>query len=376
MKLIRIFFSLVVLLVIVAGIAIGGLMYFVDPNKLRPVIVERVMQKTGYQLAIYGKLTWSFYPRLGIKIDRMTLAAPTEPEPFLDMRNITIATELLDLVRGNKDLQGDLSIDEVHLANMQAQNARVMLHWQGGTLTLQPITADLYNGTLQGVAHGSSLTTIPQWDWKLQLSKIDMQPLLRDANRGDTKLNITGTGEVTVNASTKGISREQVINNLNGKSDFNLQNGAVTGIDLNYFVKTADALMNKQEVTSPTNLNRTEFAQFSGSADIKDGVATTNNILLNSPAFLAKAQGNFRILEQSIDLSLQVAPQDTARTKWEVPVLITGDLRQPTVRLDTMGLEKYVAKQELSKVKEKVREQIKERVPGKTGEFLQNLLGS
>ncbi|EKD72008.1 MAG: hypothetical protein ACD_46C00034G0002 [uncultured bacterium] len=375
MKWLRILFSLVLLLIIVAAVAIGGLMYFVDPNKLRPMIVERVMQQTGYQLAIYGKLSWSFYPNIGIQVERMTLAAPSQPDPFLDLRGVTIASKFSELIRGNKELKGDLRIADVRFANMRAQNASVELHWQNNVLTMEPITASLYQGSLRGVAHGTNLMDIPHWDWSVALDNVALQPLLKDANRGETKLTITGIGQVKVAGNTKGTSREQIINNFNGVSVFNLQNGSVSGLDLNYLVQTADAFINRQEVSQPKNIDRTDFSSLTGSVDIKDGVASTNNLLLNSSSFVTRGQGNFHLLEQSIDLSLQVEPQQNIKTKWEIPVIISGDIRHPDVKVDTLELRKYVMREELGKVKEKVQDEIK-KVPGKAGEILQNLLGN
>ena len=69
MKWLKISFSILVLLVLISVLAIGSFLFFMDPNKLKPVIIEETKKRTGYQLAIDGVLSWSFYPNLAIKID-------------------------------------------------------------------------------------------------------------------------------------------------------------------------------------------------------------------------------------------------------------------------------------------------------------------
>ena len=91
--------------------------------------------------------------------------------------------------------------------------------------------------------------------------------------------------------------------------------------------------------------------------------------------FGAKGQGTVNLLNQDVNLHVQISTQQTVQTQWEIPVLITGTLNQPNVRLDTIAIQNILAKQELEKVKNKAREEIKKHIPGKAGEFLQNLLG-
>ena len=376
MKWLRITFSIVALIVLVAAAGIASLVYFIDPNKMRPVLVEEVMRKTGYQLAIYEKLSWSVYPRLGINVVRMTLTAPEQSEPFLDLHNVTIGTELLDLIKGRSQLQGDVRISNIQLMGIQAQNAHVVLQWKDRVLTLEPIVAYMYGGVLHGLANGRNLESVPKWDWDLRLTHVQIQPLLSDANRGKVKMKINGTGQLMVQASTQGLTREQLINNLNGKAGITIQDGIVEGMDLNYLVQTADQLINKVPVTPPTNnLTETKFDRLTGSIDIKDGIVKSDNLYLTTSALIAKAQGTYVILSQTIDLALKVTPQQQL-SQWEIPIQVSGNLADPDVRLDTLEIQKLIVKEEASKVRDKVKEQVKEHIPGKAGDMIQRFLGS
>lgn len=375
MKAIRILLSIVILAILVAVVAIGALMYFIDPNKLKPVISQEVMKKTGYQLVIDGKLTWSFYPTLGVKLQHVTVAMPGQTSPFLDLKNVSVAMSAKQLIKGIDKLDGDVYVSQVILNKIKAESAHVGLHFDKNTITLNPMTANFYQGTINGTANGRDVTTAPVWQWDVQLNQVQVQPLLQDINNTDSKLTIAGTAAIKFKASTWGVGKASLINNLNGGLDISVVKGVLTGIDLNYLLKTADALLNKGDVEKPADINQTAFDSFTSTVDIKNGLAETNNLLIAAPNFTTKGNGSVNLPYQAINFQLQVTPAKDARTQWVVPVLIAGNFNHPDIRLDMTEVNKFLVKQGVDKAKDKLRDEIKKKVPGQAGELLQNLLG-
>jgi AsmA protein len=374
-KVFKIVTRVVVLFVSVVVLAFGALYLFADPNKLKPTISSEVQKRTGYLLAFDGDLSWSLYPQLGVKAAHVTLTAPNQQKPFLDLRRINIAVEPFQLLRGVSKVRGEVHITEVTFMNVHASSALVGLHWQDNAIMLRPIQASLYGGSLSGFAHGKDFSKTPAWNWDVTLSHIDMQPFLRDTNGDNSRLKIAGTGQIKIAASTQGITLKQMLGNVNGASDFNLINGTVSGIDLNYMLKTADAILNKKSIELPDSLNQTTFDNLTGSVLINNGLAQTNNLLMTSSVFKVKGQGSYNLPAETLDLALQVASQQDLKSQWEVPVLVRGEIARPDIQLDLRELNKQIAMRELDNVKEKVRDQIKEHIPGKAGEYLQNLIG-
>jgi len=91
--------AIVVLLVLVA---VAGLIVFVDPNDLRPVIAEQVKESTGRDLVLAGDLAWSFYPRLGIAMGAAELGNPPGMEqhaPLFAMAGARLSLDVLPLFR-------------------------------------------------------------------------------------------------------------------------------------------------------------------------------------------------------------------------------------------------------------------------------------
>lgn len=375
MKLLKISFYIVGLLIFIFVFTVAGLLYFIDPNKLKPVIAEEIKKQTGYELVIDGKLSWSLFPRLSIKIDSMSLQAPTEALPFLELHGAKLATELSALFRGNEKLIGHISIDRLRFMNMHATKGEANLSWKDNVLTIDAIYAALYKGSLSGSVHGRDLMSLPEWDWNAQLKQVEMHSLLQDINGPNSKVKVSGTAQVNMQARTRGKAKKEILQNLNGQTTFSIMNGTVDGVDFNYLVQSADALLSKKVVPVPQS-NQTTFQQMTGTAVIKNGVAETDNLSLISSAFLMNGKGYVNLNNQTLKLLIEIQPQKNLQNKWQVPVLVSGEIKNPDVRLDMPEVEKALAKQEIEKVKEKASEIIQKNVPGKAGQFLQKLIGN
>ena|SRR3990167_7171943 len=372
MKVVKLSLAILGLIIVVAALAIGSFLFFMDPNQLKPVIIAEVQKKTGYQLTIDGKLSWSFFPRLSVYIDRMTLTAPRQTMPFVELRQIKMATDPTQLIYGKQQLQGNIRIAYVKYMNVKAQDMNVSVQWQNNKLTLNPLFAKLYDGTLRGQARGSLFSTTPQWDFNILLERIEFGSLLKDLDR-ENKINISGIGQVSLQAETQGINKEQLLKNLNGNSTFSLDQGVLQGIDLNYFVESANALLNKATPPMPpVGEPQTMFNRLTGTMRIQNGVTKTDDLLLTSPSFTTKAQGDIDLVNQAVNYQLQVTPSAQQKINWIVPVTVFGNLARPSVRLDMIMLEGMIAKEQFKKIKSKIQEEAK-KLPEKINRFLQNL---
>lgn len=363
-----------VLLLTVGLSALAALYLLADPNKLKPVITSEVKKRTGYDFVIDGGLSWSIYPQIGVKAQHILVTAPGQTKPFLEMRRVNIAVVLSQLIHGYSRVKGEVHIGEVTLMGVHLTSALVGLHWQDNILTLRPIQAVLYGGSLNGFALGKNFSSIPAWNWDFTMNHVDMQPLLLDANGTSSKFRLLGAGRVNIVASTQGLTRPQMLEHLNGTTSFAIANGAVEGIDVDYLMKTVQALLSK-DIEAPVNSNQTRFTNFTGSLIISNGLAETNNLLLTADTFNVKGQGKYQLPNQTIDLALQLQAPEVNKN-WDIPFAIRGELSKPNVVLDMREVNKQIATKEIDKAKEKVRDTIKEKIPGPAGDYLQQLLGS
>ena len=207
------------------------------------------------------------------------------------------------------------------------------------------------------------------------MHRVQLKPLLHDVNGADSKLKMSGVGDVKLIVNTEGMTREQLYSHLNGVVDFGLNDGVVEGLDLNYLVQTANELLNGHAISMPTHIEETQFEHLTGTMMIKNGVAHTDNLLLLSQAFITKGEGNINLLKQSMHFQLLVTPMKKDKIQWNVPVLVTGDLHHPSIRVDVSALQTELVKNKLEKVKSKVKEEIK-KLPDDANKFLQKLIGN
>ncbi|MBB3192095.1 AsmA family protein [Halomonas cerina] len=114
-------------------VMVGAVVYvttFVDPNDLKPRLVEVVREHSGLELALEGPLAWSFYPRLGVSVEAAEAHLPTqetEAAPFAAFDHAEVSLAFAPLLRGEIAIDG-LTLDGVVL-NL-ARNAQGEGNWQ------------------------------------------------------------------------------------------------------------------------------------------------------------------------------------------------------------------------------------------------------
>lgn len=105
---------------ILAVLAVAAVVYvttFFDPDDLKPRLVEVVREQSGLELALEGPLTWSFYPRLGVSVEKAEAWLPEQPvndqESFLAFRRAEVSLAFTPLLRG------EIAIDGLTLEGMR-----------------------------------------------------------------------------------------------------------------------------------------------------------------------------------------------------------------------------------------------------------------
>lgn len=285
------------------------------------------------------------------------------------------------------DLKGSAKLDEVQTAKVKMTSINVQTQMQKGTLTLSPLTAQFYQGALEGLAKVNLTTAVPQMTLQAKLTNMQAEPLLTDL-APTQKLKLSGTGNIDLQITTAGTSADVITKNLNGTARLSFSNGTVKGIDIGYLIDSAIALVNKQS-TPGSNTEQTPFGSLTASATIHNGVISNQDLYLNSPRFDSKGAGTIDLVAKQIKYELQTTiKQPGGESKknnlanlygYMIPINITGSLDNPSIRMDMQGLMKSVAQEQLQKAKsqvqEKIQERIKKEIPGKAGELLNNLLG-
>lgn len=108
-QLLRILLAAVGILAMVAVAAVVYVTTFLDPEDFKPRLTAVVEQHTGLNLALDGPLTWSFYPRIGMRVEKARAWLPeqqADDTPFAAVSSAEVSVGFSSLLRGNIAVDG------------------------------------------------------------------------------------------------------------------------------------------------------------------------------------------------------------------------------------------------------------------------------
>ena len=262
------------------------------------------------------------------------------------------------------NLKGSFSIGSAKVSGMSLSNLKLGLNAGGGIVHLSPIKANLYGGQLSGDITYDAHEGTPRLALEQAVTGVDMAALLEDSVKSD---RLSGRGNASAKLAGQGRTSDALIKNLSGRVQADLADGAVTGIDLWYEIRRAQALLNQQTIPSASDDRRTKFDSFKMSADIAGGVATTKDLMIASQFLRVTGTGTANLLNKAIDYHIVAtilkAPPTSHGTDLSqltlagIPIEISGTMNDPKVRPDLAGLLK-------SNVKQKLEDTLKNKLQG------------
>ena len=273
-------------------------------------------------------------------------------------------TELPTSALKTLQLNGKLAIGNATIYGMKLSQVKVGLAADGGLLHIAPATAMLYGGNSRGTVTVDARGSVPILQLDENLSSIDVQHLLTDF----AKMNrVSGRGNVTLNITAHGNTTAALTSSLGGHAAANLANGAIQGIDLWSAINSAVALAQRQAMPSRGGGNSTRFDSFKASADLTNGVATTKDLDISSGDLRVTGQGTTNLVSGAIGYHLNATllkGPGTGGTLADIPLLVGGTMKSPSVRPDTQALVKSVAQQQLRKHKGEVENKLRSVLKG------------
>lgn len=277
-------------------------------------------------------------------------------------------------VSGLRNLRasGKIHIGTLKTSNIKASNVRLEVKAAGGQVSVSPLSANLYGGSMTGAATVNATQATPAFALKQNLTGVMIGPLLKDLANKDS---LDGKGSVTFDVRTAGGSVNALKRALNGNAAVNLRDGAIKGIDIAGTIRDAKAKLGtlKGQQTQQADANKkTEFSELSGTFAITNGVARNNDLSLKSPLLRVGGEGDIDIGNDTINYLVKAAVVGTltgqdGRPANElkgvtVPVRATGPLTAPSFGLDFNALLTDTVKQ---KAEDMVKGKLEETLFGK-----------
>ena len=218
------------------------------------------------------------------------------------------ADKLIDLTALRAlNASGKLRIGTLKASNVKASNVRLEIKAAGGQMTVSPLSANLYQGAMDGAVTVNAVQASPSFAIRQKLSGVAIGPLLKDLASKDL---LEGKGTLNVDVRTSGATAGALKRALNGSAALNLRDGAVKGIDIARTINDAKAKLGSlrgQQTQAADNTKKTEFSELSATFAINNGVAHNNDLLLKSPLLRVGGEGDINIGADSVNYLVKAA---------------------------------------------------------------------
>ncbi|HUL42111.1 MAG TPA: AsmA family protein [Burkholderiales bacterium] len=264
---------------------------------------------------------------------------------------------------------GSLRIGDLKVANVKAEKVRADLKAVDGKLEINPLSANLYQGSADGNV-GINARTTPAVLVRQNLKGINVGRLLKDATGYDM---LEGKGSASLDVSTRGDTVEAMKRALDGKAALNLTDGAVKGINIGETIRVFKAklgVLKGQQTQVADKTQKTDFTELKASFIIKRGVAHNDDLLMKSPLLRLTGAGDINIGTDSLNYLAKVSVVASGKGQGgaelaslkgvTIPVRISGPLKSPQYSLDFAGAVTAVVKRKAEQaVKKNLENELK-----------------
>lgn len=299
-----------------------------------------------------------------LNLDRYLVASPkAKPAPGANAKvDVDVPVDLSGLKGLRAD--GKLAVGALQLQGLKLTELKAQLRAADGRADLEPHSAKLYEGTLQGAmslnASGNRVVL------KETLANVAIGPLVKDLMARDA---LEGRGNVTLEVTAAGASVNAMKKSLGGTARVALRNGAVKGFNLTEALRKTKAAFGsksaQQQASDPSQ--RTDFSEMTANFVIKNGVAHNDDLDVKAPLVRLGGAGDIDIGNSQLNYVARATVVATAKGQGgadldhlaglTVPVKLTGPFDAPKYEIDYRSLATDAVK---AKVKEKLQDKLRD----------------
>ncbi len=264
-------------------------------------------------------------------------------------------------------LDGSLRMNTLIAKNIHAEAIEVKVTAKNGYLKVDQQVGRFYDGLIKGGVVLDVRGNTPSLNIEQKASRILAGPLLKDLTKSD---KLDGSGGFSANLTSSGQTISQLKRTLNGSLDFSFKDGAVKGINLAKMIRDAKAKLSGQAVPITHEPEQTDFSEMGGSAVIRNGILTNQDLLAKSPYLRVDGSGKVNIVMENLDYTVRPVIVSSAKGQGgqgldelvgvPIPVRFEGPWAKPEWKID---LAKVLQEQQKAKLKEKVDSKIQEKLP-------------
>ncbi|MCG2634976.1 MAG: AsmA family protein [Gammaproteobacteria bacterium] len=261
------------------------------------------------------------------------------------------------------DLQGTLKAGQLMVSGLTLSDLVLSIKARGGVARLAPLSAKLYDGTLDGRVTVDASTNRPVLSLQQTLSGVQIAPLVKDLADNE---RVSGVANISVDLSGAGRSSDDLLADLDGNLKFSVVDGKLNGINIDRDICRARGALKALQGGAAESCDPSPDSHFSnmrGSAVVTNGVVQNQDLLIQQVRAAGKGYlqitggGSVNLPKQTLDYRLEAARAEevtdaagvaTLQIKGNaIPVRVSGSLESPSIRPDVAGVVKEKAKTKL-----------------------------
>ncbi len=298
------------------------------------------------------------------------LAPASEAEASESSASVDDTEIPVDLLK-SMDARGSLKLASAQMSGMVFTNVDLGLNLAGGALRLNPLKADLFDGSYAGDIRIDASRSTPRLSLNETIAGVSLEPLARTMFETE---NLSGTIAGRFQLAGTGANLGAIRETLGGDIAFELADGALEGTDLWYQIRRAKALFEQEAAPPAPEQPRTPFSEVKATAKVAAGVLTNEDFSALLPFLQLTGAGavdlvgstvdyrmNARVLERPEFVDASAAELDEY-TEAVIPIKITGALTEPSIQPDIGALAKARVQQEIDKKKDELKDKLLDRL--------------
>ncbi len=200
------------------------------------------------------------------------------------------------------NLAGRISADELQVSGLNVSGFSTDIDLAEGIGRIEPLEARLYGGDFSGATELDVRAGGPFVSLRGTMYDVDIAGLL-GALSGEPA-RTSGTGIIDIELTGVGDNLDEVLSTSTGSIEFTLRDGAQRGVNLDHALCDLYNQLRGYPRPAPVSADATRFSLVRGSAQVRNGIASTTDILASLTTIEVSGGGRVDLVTYGIDLGL------------------------------------------------------------------------
>tara|TARA_R110002111_G_scaffold108047_3_gene166683 strand:- start:681 stop:1748 length:1068 start_codon:yes stop_codon:yes gene_type:complete len=196
------------------------------------------------------------------------------------------------------DVDGSLALKQLTLTGQSIQPFKAEVVARDGRIQLKQLDGGIFSGTFASKGEIDTRQTPVKVSLTSEIAGLDS---LAAQQAYDVPAQVRGDLNLNMDLSMRGNSMRRWMNTLGGNARFQVDDGALLGVNLEQQLCRAIALANRKSLSGEHGSENTPFRQLNGSFSIRDGQITNRDLVASLPGITAKGKGEVNLPDQRLD---------------------------------------------------------------------------